>query len=117
MSRSGHESGRCAPETPSPKKKSRGGFAMLRYGMIAWDLSCPYPLRGRKILNGAPTGEKTGALPGGMTILDVPRTVLLNFNRIGYDFYIVCVVTDEIGENGADERLHPTAQLAGSAFQ
>ncbi len=43
----------------------------------------------------------------------------MNFNRIGYDFDIVRVVTDEVGENGADERLHPTvtgAQLAGSAF-
>jgi len=35
-----------APETPSPKKKSNGGFASFLYGRIAWDLSCPYPLRG-----------------------------------------------------------------------
>lgn len=32
----------------------------------------------------------------------------MNVNRIGYDFDIVCVVADEIGENGADEGLHPT---------
>lgn len=55
-----------------------------------------------------------------MTILDVPCAILVNFNRIGYDFDIVRVITDEVGEDGADERLHPTVtgeQLARSAFQ
>ena len=32
----------------------------------------------------------------------------MNINRIGYDIDIVRVVTEEVGENGADERLHPT---------
>lgn len=43
-----------------------------------------------------------------MTILEVPCAVLVNINRIGNDFNIVRVITEEFGENGADERFHPT---------
>jgi hypothetical protein len=38
-----------------------------------------------------------------MTILDVPRAVLVNFDRIGYDIDMVRVVTEKAGKNGADE--------------
>jgi hypothetical protein len=41
----------AAPETPSPKKKSNGGFARFLYGRMACDLSCPNSLRRYHIQN------------------------------------------------------------------
>lgn len=43
-----------------------------------------------------------------MTILDIPRAVLVNLDRIRYDIDMVRVVTEKVCENGADEWLHPT---------
>lgn len=57
---------------------------------------------------------KLRTLPGRMTKLDVPRPIIVDVNRIGDDLDIVSVVTDEIGENGADKGLHTAA---GSAIQ
>ena len=42
-----------------------------------------------------------------MTELDVPRAVLVYIDRIGDDFNVVRIVTDKIGEDGTDKRLHP----------
>jgi hypothetical protein len=45
-----------------------------------------------------------------MTILEVPRPIIVDVDRIGDDFNIVrVVVTDEIGENRADKGLHTAA--------
>lgn len=51
-----------------------------------------------------------------MTIHDIPRSVLVNSDRIGYDIDMVRVVTEKVGENGADEWLHPTEIRTRSAF-
>jgi len=50
----------AAPETPSPKKKSNGGVARFLYGRIAWDLSCPNPLRRYRIQNWRAEWGKSG---------------------------------------------------------
>ena len=87
-----------------------GRFLYLR---IACDLSWPNPLRryqNQKSRTGGLNGETPVTLPGGMTILEVPRPIIVDVNRIGYNFNIVrVVVTDEIGENRADKGLHTTA--------
>jgi len=57
---------------------------------------------------------KPRSLPGRMTKLDVPRPIIMDVNRIGDDLDIVSIVTNEIGENGADKGLHTAA---GSATQ
>ena len=55
-------------------------------------------------------GKTPVVLPGGMTILEVPRPIIVDVDRIGDNFNIVCVVvTDEIGENRADKGLHTAA--------
>lgn len=53
---------------------------------------------------------KSRLLPGGMTELDVPRPIIMDVNRIGDDVNVFRVVTDEFGEDGADERLHTAAR-------
>jgi hypothetical protein len=58
--------------------------------------------------------EKLRSLPGRMTELDVPRPIFMDVNRIGDDLDIVSIITNEIGENGADKWLHTAA---GSATQ
>ena len=52
---------------------------------------------------------KIRTLPGGVTILDVPRPIIMDINRIGDYFNILRVVTDEIGEYCADKGLHTAA--------
>jgi hypothetical protein len=55
-------------------------------------------------------GETPATLPGGMTILEVPRPIIVDVDRIGDNFNIVRVfITDEIGEDRADKGLHTTA--------
>jgi len=52
---------------------------------------------------------KLRPLPGRMTKLDVPQPIVMDVNRIGDDFDIVSIVTNEIGENRADKGLHTAA--------
>jgi hypothetical protein len=48
-----------------------------------------------------------------MTELDIPQPVIVDVNRIGYDFDILRIVTDEIGEDSADKRLHTAVDPEG----
>jgi len=52
---------------------------------------------------------KLRPLPGRMTKLDVPQSIIMDVNRIGDDFDIVSIVTNEIREDRADKGLHTAA--------
>jgi len=67
----------------------------------------------RESRTGGLIGEKAGPLPGGMTELDIPQPVIVDVDRIGDDFDMLRIVTDEIGEDSADKRLHTAADPEG----
>jgi hypothetical protein len=46
-----------------------------------------------------------------MTELDVPRSILVDINRIRNDFNIARVLSDKIGQDRADEGLHTAAEV------
>jgi len=43
-----------------------------------------------------------------MSELDMPRAVLVNVHSVGYDVDMTRLFANEVGEQGVDERLHPT---------
>ena len=65
----------------------------------------------REIYHGRTYRGKGGPLPGGMTELDVPRSILVDVDRIGDYFNIARVVSHKIGQNRADKGLHTAAEV------
>ena len=51
------------------------------------------------------------SLPGGMTELDVPRSILMDVDRIRDYINIIRVVTEDIGEDRADIGFHTAAAV------
>lgn len=128
--------GKDVPDTPSPKKNRVGGSDNLRYGRIAWDLSCPNPLRNRnrnenpsqKLPDRPNNKGKCGigiarvfarvSSPPGLSFDYSPRWVSeldLPFS-VGEDGYIIgdyfdfvrSFISNEVREHCADKRGHST---------
>lgn len=79
---------------------------------MAWLLSCPKPLWERKGMRKECTQKRRQTLPGRMTILNRPASVLLDIYVVGNDFYFFCLfVSDQIGQDSTDQRCHSTTTV------
>jgi len=114
--------GKDVPDTPSPKKNKVGGSGNLRYGRIAWDLSCPNPLQNKR-RNENPSEQHCrpcvaswisygGCSPWWVSELDLPFPVRKDGHIIRDYFNFCCsFISNEIREHCTNERSHSARKV------